>query len=100
MGHGRIGSNINRGTPQERCEPGPIQAPALADDRRVGPTPETVDIGPLGRVTSFGRDHRKPALGEPASQAAPAEVVPAFVAIERVGMHHGVGPRRGDLGGR
>ena len=54
----------------------------------------------LGRVTSFGCDRRKPALGEPAGQATPAKIVPGALAIERVGMHDSVGPRRSDLGGR
>jgi len=54
-----------------------------------------------GRHTRARRDSRpsvatiaNSALGKPAGQATPAEIVPALIAIERVGMHDGVGSRR------
>src|SRR5262245_3574215 len=97
MGYRRVGPDINGSAPEKGRQAGPIEAPALANDRRVGGGPKPVDIISLGRVPPFGGDNRGPALGQAPSEVAPARVRPTLVTVERVDMQHGVGPRRRKL---
>src|SRR5262245_63708990 len=99
MRYRRVGPDINGGAPEKARQAGPIEAPALANDGRLGGGPKPVDIVSLGRIPPFGGDNREPALGETAGEVAPAHVRPALVTIERVGMQHGIGPRRRQLVG-
>jgi hypothetical protein len=99
MGYRRVGPDVNGGTPEKGRQTGPIEAPALANDGRVGGGPKPVDILSLGRIPPFGRDNREPALGEAAGEVAPAHIRPALVTVERIGMQHGIGPRRRQVGG-
>src|SRR5262245_61720095 len=99
MGYRRVGPDINGSAPEKGRQAGPIEAPALANDGRVGRSPKPLDILSLGRIPSFGGDNREPALGEAAGEIAPAHIRPALVTVERVGMQHGIGSRRRKLVG-
>src|SRR5262249_56712674 len=99
MGHGGIGADIDGGTLEQGCQARPVETPAHADYRRVVGPPKAIDIGLLGSLAPFCRDHRKPARRKSAREPAPAGVGPTLVAIERIGMQAGVGRARGDLSG-
>src|SRR5262245_18285857 len=99
MGHGSIGADIDGGTLEKGCQPRPVETPAHADYRRVGGPPEAIDIGLLGRLAPFGRDHGEPARRKSAGEPAPAGVGPTLVAIERIGMQDGAWRARVELSG-
>src|SRR5262245_2372899 len=99
MGYRRVGPDVNGSTSEKGRQTGPIEAPALANDGRVGGGPKPVDILSLGRIPPFGGDNREPTLGETAGEIAPAHVRPALVTVERIGMQNGIGPRRRQLVG-
>src|SRR5215510_9122395 len=99
MGHGGIGADIDGGTLEQGCQARPVETPAHAGYRRVGGPPEAIDIGLLGGLAPFGRDHGEPARRESAGEPAPAGVGPTLVAIEGIGMQDGVWCARGELAG-
>src|SRR5215831_15573802 len=99
MGHGSIGADIDGGTLEQGCQARPVEAPAHADYRRVGGPPKAIDVGLLGGLAAFGRDHGEPARRKSTGEPAPAGVGPTLVAIERTGMQDGVGRARGELSG-
>src|SRR5499433_4504807 len=99
MGHGGIGADIDGGTLEQGCQARPVETPAHADYHRVSRAPKAIDIGLLGSLAPFGRDHGEPARRKSAGEPAPAGVGPTLVAIERIGMQDGVWRARGELSG-
>src|SRR5262249_54184743 len=82
MGHGSIGADIDGGTLEQGCQARPVEAPAHADYRRVGGPPKAIDVGLLGGLAAFGRDHGEPPRRKSTGEPAPAGVGPTPVAVE------------------
>src|SRR5947207_5503104 len=102
MRHRRIGPDKDGGTADQARELRPIELAVEALDDCIERAPQPIEIGPLGRIRSAGRQYGEPARGKRLRERAPAVIGPAPETVHRVGVKDRIaafGPRDRRLAG-